>query len=286
MNVKMHNEIIQTWKLQELENCIDEFEDFICERVNGKVPGTPSLDNSFLHIAGNICRLARSVLALSAVGYAESALALTRSIYENAVVLAFFNSKISDENLNEYVADYYLAGEYRYLKSQRQTYEKIGDLKQENDINKKMKELEEKAYKRHKEIKGDYWWAGCKRFCDLENYFEKEIQEVCSGSQKEKIAFVSTVAASYKIACSILHSNSLGNASRLGELRDDSIADTGPHINGHSVPLETVANCLIYIFGTLYSFWGLDSSRLIERLKGLSVFYASKMREETPSEGA
>ena len=197
------------WRLDELEEIVDSIYADICTTgATLKIKNQRDYTNIVLYIVTRSIIAMRSTICLSTFGYEDDAFAVARNLYEQFIILIFFEEHKSDDNFTDYVEDYFADYEVQRLKGH------IYDLKHFEDCAEEMSNIElEKAAleaSAHRDIKnGTYWWAGHKTFSNLAHSIIKKV------SDEEKPLFYA-LHLSYMRACVGLHSNCMGNILRLG----------------------------------------------------------------------
>lgn len=206
---------------------------------------------------------------LSSFGYPDGALSIARNIYEQLIILAFFEHNKQAPIFKDYVDDYYIDYNVKRNKALQYNYNycactTLDTTKKSAAITSEFKELQQAA---HHVIKGDYWWSGCICFNELVN-------SVISSVAEEKMKrFLHNLHFTYKRACISIHSSCIGNTLRLGSNPNFTEIDTSPTIKGHSVPLWFATTSFIYIIGVAYSILNLDYEMHKKTLNELAIFF-------------
>ena len=258
------------WKLDEFLNIIDEFENELIEKTHRKICAGNNYQTILLHICGKSILTIREILTLCANGYSDGALSLGRNLYEQMMIIAFFEMRKNDEDFQEYVDDFFLSYEVQRNKCLRDISRYVPD----DSID----ELEEnyKNYKKQtkQHIKGDYWWARCSNFSKL-------IECVMDGQTDDKFCvFLGVHYARYKRACVALHANCLGNSIRVGNNSGFCVVNTSPSLFGQSTPLIYAAVSLIAIIGFVCYTFQIDESKFLKTLNELTLFYQNQEKED------
>ena len=96
------------WKLNVLDKIIDSMEDEIELAITQKQILTDrNYANIILRIAGKSVVNMREIICLSTYGYPDGALSIARNLYEQVIILAFFENHKNDKDFNNYIEDYY-----------------------------------------------------------------------------------------------------------------------------------------------------------------------------------
>ena len=258
------------WRIHDLDRLIDAFEDDVYQYVkNNDVRVQYDYTHIMLNICGKTIVTFREILTLSAFGYPDGAFSLARGLYEHMILLAFFEKHKTDQIFQEIIDDFFLDGAIKGGKEKKYCSKYFeDDTKEIDDRLKKLNEL------KHCKAKGDYWWTGLGSFAEVANWvINTENDPLLS-------KFLRALHLAYKQACVGLHSNSVGNMSRLGFRFDQSCVDTGYTINGHGLPLWYATSAFIYIVGTLCINFGIDYAKYKDELNNLAVFYKEQEKKE------
>lgn len=269
MSFEYTTPVITMWRLDEFLDSINEFENHLADKVQDKEFESNSYEMALLHISGKSIVTAREVLTLCAHGYPDGALSLARNLYEQMMIVAFFNSHKKDEEFQDYIDDYCLNYEVQRNKSLRHISKYVPDNNE-----KLVKEYEEiKNHAKHK-IKGDYWWANCTSFSELISNI------MCNQEDKKFHQYLGIHYARYKRACVSLHASCMGNSMRLGSTSGFNVIDTSPTEYGHSSPLIFAVVSLIYIIGCICNCFQIDATEILKSLNELAVYYQSNEQED------
>lgn len=266
MTLHIKTNYSEQWRLDELDRIIDSMEDEIEEAITQQQIQTGrDYTNIVLRTAGKAIVSMREIIHLSAFGYPDGALSLSRNIYEQVIILAFFEQHKQDKNFDNYVDDYYI--DYDVQRNKALRYEcnhctqdggKISALEDE------FKHLKQTA---HHQINGNYWWSGNNGFIKL---VESTIASVPDERGKR---FLHGLHFAYKRACVSIHASCIGNTLRLGVDPSFEGIDTSPTLKGHSLPLWFATISFIYIMGVTYSLLNLDYEAHDNALNELAVFF-------------
>ena len=100
---------ITRWKLDEFVKVIDEFEEELSDKVHHKMCVKNDYNTILLHIAGKSLITTREILTLCSFGYTDGALSLGRNLYEQMIIVGFFEIHKKDKNFQDYIADFFLS---------------------------------------------------------------------------------------------------------------------------------------------------------------------------------
>lgn len=263
MSFEYTEHVIKKWRLEEFMTTICEFENSFVDRVNNCIVEDESYEVLLINIAGKTLVTSREVITLCANGYPDGAFSLARNVFEQMMIIAFFENKKEGVDFLQIVKNYFKSYDlqsYKILKDiyqwdqypeEKEKYEqRFNSLMEENDIS---------TYK-------DYWWSNHKSFANLCNSIIKSNMDIPSN-------ILYDLYAKYKQACVWLHANCFGNAHRLGVERNLSIIDTSPTVNGQEIPLIFLSLALIYITGTLCNNFKINNSKVNISLNNLAEFY-------------
>ena len=133
MSLNIKTICTEQWRLHELDLLIDEIHSKISDAVSElKIHPEKNYTNIVLHTAGKTISTMREILCLSASGYPDGALSIARNLYEQLIILYFFENHQEDEDFNHYVSDYHLDYELKRIKAW--IYEKVRFKKYSNGI--------------------------------------------------------------------------------------------------------------------------------------------------------
>jgi len=210
----------------------------------------------------------REILQLSAHGYPDGALALARNIYENMIVIAFFENQQNSDRFVEYIEDYY--ADYDIQRIKALLYESQYCTQNIEETQKLTDELEKTKKRVHHKGKGDYWWTGYQSFSSLVNAVIESVDN--QGGQH----FLHMLRFTYKRACVAIHASCMGNTLRLGAEPDFAGIDTSPTQKGHTLPLWFSTASFIYVMGVTYGILDLEFEEIDKELNSLVEFFYKK----------
>lgn len=254
---------IEKWRLNEFFDIINEFEDTFANIVNHKVSLERNYQVVLVHIAGKALVTTREVLTLCAHGYPDGALALGRNLYEQMMIVSFFEIHKNDIAFQSYIDDYMLNYEVQRIRMLRSMGRYSSDSKA-IELDELMKEIRARTSGK---IEGDYWWADCKSFAELVDCVMREQRDT---SLRD---FLSTHYVRYKRACISLHAGCMGNVLRIGKTANMALVDTSATLYGQSKPLVYTAVSMISIIGFICSEFQMDNTKYLGKLNELAVLY-------------
>lgn len=255
------------WHLEEFMALIDEFEEVIADKVHHKFVTGKSYQMILLHILGKVLVTTREVLNLCALGYPEGALSLARNIYEQSVIVFFFEEHRNDGDFQDYVDDFFLSYESQRNRNMRacEKYYPTGKMDQ---LDKEMADIKNRA--KHN-IMTDYGWSGYDSFAKL-------VDGIIMHQQDEslRVFLGKQYYLSYKRACLSLHAGCMGNMIRLGRNTSYEVIDTSPSLYGQSLPLGYLASSLIPIVGILCKEFEIEGEKYLKQLNTLAKSYQNQ----------
>lgn len=262
---------IEYWKLDELADIVDSFEDLMEEKVSQGMKSAWDYDNILVFVASKTIITAKEICTLSVVGYPNGAFALSRNLYEQLITLLFLHARKADTDFLDYVEDYHLDFDRQQNKYLRFHSEKC--TKDPVELAKVQAEQDRIKAEAHHKVKGDYWWAGYDTF----NSFA--MAAIDSESDAKMHAFFLSLHLRYKEACTILHAGSLGNQYYLGVAPEYVGVDTSPKPDALGRPLLFLVEAIMGIFGILAADFDLKLQEgqrpLKNRLVALEEYYLS-----------
>ena len=261
---------IELWKLDIFMKAVDEFEDKLADKTHHQMQVSNDYKTILLHIAGKSILTTREILTLCAHGYPNGALSLGRNLYEQMMIVAFFEMHKNDTNFQEYIDDFFLSYEVQRNRCLHAISKYIPEGNN-GDIDTEYEKLKKRA---HHKIRMDYWWADC-------DSFSKLVSSVMEEQDEEKMKqFLGVHYARYKKACVTLHAGCMGNTNRIGNNTGFGIVDTSVTVHGHSTPLIYATISLISIIGFVCSLFEIDSTEHLKQLNELAVFYQDQEIED------
>lgn len=262
-------ESVLKWRLEELDAIIDEF-DAAIEAAIKTIGPKEAHDylNVILRASGKSIVTFREILTLSAFGYPDGALSLARNLYEQFILLSFFDLKRKKSDFQTYVEDYFLHDEIQRLRAFKfEARDCYNDTDKVASIQKELRIVEKSA---HRKVQlNDYWWSGFQNFTALYYYVYEHMPE--PGLKK----LIAVQQLFYKRACVSLHASALGNTIRLGDDKTFSGISTAPREDGMNFPLQFATISFIYITAITCRELNIDFNLFQDRLNELAIFYQS-----------
>ena len=266
MSLAIKNICTEQWRLYDLDTVIDTIETEIASAIEEKkILTNQDYTNIILRTAGKSIVSMREILQLSAHGYPDGALAIARNIYENLIILAFFENHKVHDGFPNYIEDYHLDFDIQRIKAW--IYESKHCKHDAMETKRLYDELNELKKKAHRKGDSDYWWAGHKSFSNLVTSAIRSVPD------KRGKHFLHSLHLTYKRACVSIHSSCMGNTLRLGTEPDFAGISTAPTQNGHALPLWFATVSLIYIVGVTYCTLEIDFTERDKELNQLAEFF-------------
>lgn len=266
--------VVQKYHLDEFEQIVCDFESALeCAINEKKIKEERTYLFILVLIAGNVIVTVREVIGLCALGYADGALSIARSLYEQFIIVSFFEMHKQDNNFNEYVDNYYKDYDRvctRYLDLQARNWGFEAHAPQNSKTRKKTNQscLKEKK---------DYWWT-------LKNSFMDVVKEVsCDYIKNGKGKTYSKMLAMYKRACATIHPSCFSCIWRLEAGLQYQGINTAPSERGHELPLELTVLCISVIFCSILNRLEFDSTSIEMRVKKLIELYDQYEHENQQS---
>ena len=263
---------ISFWRLGELADIIDFFENLMAEKVNQGMKTAWDYDNLMVFTARKTIVTAREILCLAKAGYPDGSFSLARNLYEQLIALLFLHAHKASPDFLNIVEDYHLDFEWQqngYLRLCAEKFPKdtaeLANLQTERD------RIKSEAHRDAR--KGTYWWAGYGSFSDF------AMAAIDLESNPIMHEFFLTLHLRYKEACTLLHASSLGNQYSIGVAPDYFGADTSPKSNALGRPLLFMIDTIMGIIAIISEDYGLKipsgQRPLKERLVDLERYYLS-----------
>lgn len=265
MPLQLLSECVEKWRLEELDQLLGNINNRIADSIEKqKVEYSKSHMNIVLNIMGKSILTTREILIIAAAGYPDGALSLSRNLYEQLIIMAFFDHQSKLESFDKLVEDYYTDYDINYLKDRIAEHVWKDDKADISELASKLKKAKEKA---HRKVKGDYWWSGMRTFKDLTEFVKKNTTD------EALPIIIGSCHASYICACTTLHASCRGNILRLKDNAEPFIVDTTSTNDKQYLPLSFAVICLIYIVGITYGMLKINYNPLCTKLNELASFY-------------
>lgn len=244
-------QIMEKYKLDQLENILSEIENVITNTLNQQnVKASNDKRNFLLYTLGKSILTMRETIILCWSGYPDGALSLSRNLFEQFIHVTYIgNCKDIDSVLNKYNDDYAV----QRTKALKFHAEYI--LKSTQKVQQYKTQLQTVKEKYNVKKMNDYWWAGVNNFSDMCEKVAKQ-----SGELEFWIREMQLI---YKRACLSLHSSCMGNKVRLGSNLAD--IDMGPWNNGQEVPLFLASSSLMFITCAVYDEMNIDHKEITDK---------------------
>lgn len=261
---------IDKWKLDEFMKIVDSFEDMFAETVHHKAYIDNDYQTVLLHIVGKSLVTVRELLTLCAHGYPDGALSLGRNLYEQMIIVSFFELHKNDVDFQGYIDDFFLSYDVQRNRCLRDINRYVSD----DNIDELNTEWEKLKKKTKRKLSGDYWWTGFPVFSEV-------VKHVMESQTDEPLQrFLGIHYMRYKRACISLHASCMGNSVRVGSDAGINVVDTSPTVFGQSSPLVYAAISLIAIIGIVCVNFQIDSAKYLKPLNELAIFYQKQERED------
>lgn len=265
MPLHLSRDCIIKWRLEELDQFIVEFNNYVADPINNsKIEFKTDYTNIVINIAGKSLLVMREILFLAAAGYPEGALSLCRNLYEQFIILAFFESEKAHKDFHSLVSDYYedydkrTQHEYKYEFQQNNENATSVDTKNDSD------DIIKSA---HRKQRGDYWWTGKPSFRSLLEHVMSNVKDA------DTSGFLSELHIAYKRACTMLHASCRGNMIRLKEEFQPHLVDILPTNEAQCFPLWFSTCTLIFILGVTCKTLEISHDPYLGKLNELALFY-------------
>lgn len=263
MSIPVDYNHMKKWHLDEITQVFNEFEEDICEYVRREKPkDADSYENLILKTCGKVFVTIPEIIILCSYGCSDGALALARNIYEQMIILAFFESKKGSPAFDTYINDYFLDYDVQRLRALKHYHYLRGETKETEYLASELQEIKKTV---GKDIKREYWWADKANFAG--------IVESVIGSQQDIVEkrFICELHLLYKRACVTLHASSMGNSIRVGKDNQSHIIDTTPDYDGLAAPLFFTVASFIFVVGVTCELLGIDYSKYKNRLNNICI---------------
>lgn len=264
----------QRWRLAELDAILDRFDTEMENAVReAKLTSTDDYRSLVAFTVGKSLLMLRSVILLSANGFPEGALALARNIYEQFVIICYFEANKRAASFQTIIDDYLIDYDIQRYKALKYVYahSNLDSIKAEkDDIESALRDSRAKA---SKSTRGEYWWADANSFSAL-------AERVAQLQDTTEQPFFYTLHSLYKRACIALHASYIGNVIRLGG--NDSFwgVDSSPVLEGHGTLLYFAITSFITIVGVACRLFHIDFTPYCEQLNELALFYQKQSKNE------
>ena len=229
-------ENILFWKIDELEQIVSSLENAFGEALSTQKTAR-DYANIQIRAYAHAIIVMKEILCLIKSGFPDGALALARRLYEQNVMLSFFEKRKTQAGFDDLVQRYYDSHTILAYTDQKLAADFFKNKKQSNTLRNKINKKKKKyphLISKNTYI-SDYWWTGEKNM-DSFGAMQKEYDDPFG-----KIL--------YKRACLSTHVSAMGNYALLGRPELDRKIYTGRTFYGHQIPLILA----VYSFGDMSS---------------------------------
>lgn len=262
---------ITKYQLGKLSSLLDTFEILLDDKVTGKMKSNEDYPNILLKAAGKASLALRAIIHLCASGFPDAALMLSRQIYEQSIILCFFEEIKRQADFEKCVEDYY--NDYYFQMAKYNKWQAETITKNPNEIEKWNNQIESIRQKAHHKIEGDYWWTG--------HYsFTKVVYYLMNSASEKLAAHMAILHLLYMRACKDVHAGALGNSLRLGSDPEMCGVDNTAKTTGHGLPLFFAVSAFNLIVFIVFNNFIIDNRKLVDDFERLIDLYAIIDHEE------
>lgn len=270
--VQLNADCIVKWRIEELDQLIIDLNNAVTDTLKEiRVPSEWDYTNIALWTLAKSIITMREVLHLTATGYSDGALGLSRNLYEQQIILLFFNVQSKKENFDQYVQNYYIDYDIQNYKTLIKQCEWTHCTDEVSIYNGLLSQVKKEAQGETKSFT-DYWWTGKPNFYELSKYM------ITCQTDKELREFLEFLHTIYLRACLALHASCLGNMRRLRRNVEPALIDVLPSYDSQYFPLFFATSSLIPIVGISFDLINMDSEPYLNKLNELAIFYKSFFR--------
>lgn len=266
MALGVYTECTKLWRLDDLALIVDSVECYVLDAMQAQhIKTGHNYLNVLLFAFGKSVATMREIICLSTFGFPDGALALARSMYEQFIVVSFFEKHRQDSDFQSYVDDYYLdynIQRNRALRYEAAHFDNTAGLKAIESETEKVK-----SASHHKITNQDFWWTGI-------GSFKNVVEDVKNSETDPNVkTFLARLHFAYKRACASIHASCLGNALRLGVDSNFIGIDNSLKTSGHELPLYLATCSFILIVSITCKELYLDDKYMNKELNDLAEFY-------------
>ena len=261
----------ERYQLNRLASQLDTFECLMDDKVTGKMKFYEDYSNILLQSAGKASLTLRAMLHLCVYGFPDSALILARQIYEQSIILCFFEQIKQQPDFEGHIKDYYADYDLQIAQYNKWQAENIN--KDPNDISKYQNQIDTIRQNAYSKKKGSYWWSGFSTFKDIVDFLFKSVDS-------RFVIHMKITHLLYMRACKDVHVSVLGNALRLGSDSEICGVDNSAKTTVYGLPLYFAVSSFSLIAYIVFSNMNINGNKLIHELDELSDLYARIDREE------
>lgn len=262
MDMELFASIIEKYKLEELEEVLDQIEETIIQNKDRKHSEEITL---LLFSVGKSIIHSRETLILCSRGYPDGALCLARNIYEQFIHLAYISGlkdEIKTSTIEKYNDDYIVQRAKALIFEAKHITHSTKSIENYNA------ELDKIKVKYSKTSLNNYWWSDVNSFAEM----YKDVAR----NNVECEQLLNLLHLLYKRSSICLHASCIGNRIRLGS--DFCGVDMGPWDVGQEIPLFMVCESLIFITGLIYRVLEIDDQTILKRLNFLALRYQNMIQ--------
>lgn len=266
MNTEIVDKNIKKWKLNELEECVDNFENNMSKSINSKkVEAKQDYNSIVLFIAGRAMVSFKAVITLAKGGFDNDALSISRKLFEDYIVLLFFKQKEKDDIFNEYVSDFWLDFE-----CQKYTFLKYGfdngfyDEIDEKQLCNRKESLKKKSYSGNI---SPYGWSRKSGFWGI----VKETLKVIKDYKDREL--LKELCIYYKRANMEIHTSAVSALSNVVHSNDKIIFETDQKEESQGVPLYFATRLFFEIVNFFMNHYNTSDNGEFGKLMDLIFYY-------------
>lgn len=264
---------IERYQLKTLSTLLDEFEEYMETNVASWLKSNDDYQNILFFTAGKSSLTLRALIHLCASGFPDAALMLARQIYEQSIILSFFEEIRKQPDFDNYVEDYFADYELQKAKYYK-LWAENKETKDPEEIARYQKQISTIYQQAHSNVNGEYWWTGRPGFANVVDFLKR--------ASNDKVArYMGTMYLLYKRACKDVHAGSLGNMLRLGSDPDMCGVDNSAKVSGHGLPLYFAVSSFVVITIISFGNFNINCGDLIKKLDRLLDLYAAIDHDET-----
>lgn len=257
----MKDKSLKLWKLEELSEYIEVLEEAFGEAVVKYKSGLTYNDILIRAYAYAIIVM-KEIICLLSNGFPDGALARARRLYEQMVLIDFFESRKNDLDFDELVNRYCDSQNISAYTNQIKLYDFWGNQEEKEKAQDEFGKLKNKYAKffKQKDYVKDYWWIGDEKY----NSFNK-LQERYNDPYGKIL---------YSRACISTHAGALGNYALLG--RSNPYGEkiyTGSTYSGCSLPLILATMSFYNITNMIFGNLEIDFSNMNKKVEDLLNYY-------------
>lgn len=266
MEIDYFKENMEKWRLEYLLMLTNAFEEVFSDAVNKKRIIEENYETILANVCGKTLVTSREIIILCANGYPDGALSLARNIFEQMVIIAFFEQRKNNPDFEKIVEKYFNNYTIQRNKILIDIYKLQKDSNKERECRKKLKKF--KVDNNTSDV-SDYWWSGYGTFSKL----CKEVIKIETNNDKLMHSLLCRLYSNYKRACLSIHANCMGNAIRLGKDSYIGLVDTSPTTKGQEHPLFFLTLMLTYLVCTACKEYEINYTEFQKNLTELSSYY-------------